>query len=340
MNTATVELKRLKPHPSKPRFSHGEVLALFDLPFNDLLFSAQTVHREHFDPNAVQLSTLLSIKTGGCPEDCGYCPQAARYHTGVENEAMLPLDEVVAAAQAAKDNGATRFCMGAAWRGPKQNDLEPVLEMVKAVRGARHGNLRHAGHVARRASRATERRRAGLLQPQPRHRAGILRRNHHARANTTTAWTRWNACATPVCMSAAAASSAWAKRARARAGLIAQLANLDPQPESVPINNLVQVEGTPLHGTEQLDPLEFVRTIAVARITMPKSSCVCRQAGGNWRSDAGFVFSGRRQFDFLRRQIADHWQSRCGARSGVVCEIGVTSSVALTPFLRRNGHKH
>ncbi|MDQ3261750.1 MAG: biotin synthase BioB, partial [Pseudomonadota bacterium] len=134
MTTAAVEFQRLKPHPSKPRFSHGEVLALFDLPLNDLLFKAQTVHREHFDPNAVQLSTLLSIKTGGCPEDCGYCPQAARYHTSVDNQAMAPLNDVVTAAQAAKDAGAQRFCMGAAWRGPKQRDLEPVIEMVKAVR--------------------------------------------------------------------------------------------------------------------------------------------------------------------------------------------------------------
>src|ERR1700761_8168286 len=113
-------------------WSKHEVLELFNLPFNDLVFQAQTVHRANFDPNAVQISTLISIKTGGCPEDCGYCPQAARYHTGVENQGLMPLQDVVNAAKAAKENGATRFCMGAAWRGPKQKDMEPVLEMVKA----------------------------------------------------------------------------------------------------------------------------------------------------------------------------------------------------------------
>src|ERR1044071_8817741 len=116
------------------RWTVDAIEALYALPFNDLLFRAQTLHREHFDANAVQLSTLLSIKTGGCPEDCGYCPQAARYHTGVDNEALLSVDEVVAAARCAKENGATRFCMGAAWRGPKQRDLDRVVDMVKAVR--------------------------------------------------------------------------------------------------------------------------------------------------------------------------------------------------------------
>ena len=136
------------------RWSVDAVEALLDLPFNDLIFRAQTVHRQHFAPNEVQLSTLLSIKTGGCPEDCGYCPQAARYSTEVENEDTLPLDAVVAAAQAARDNGATRFCMGAAWRGPKQRDLDQVVAMVKGRARPRHGNLRDARHAQGRAGRA------------------------------------------------------------------------------------------------------------------------------------------------------------------------------------------
>ena len=249
--------------------------ALFALPFTDLMHRAQQTHRAHHAPNAVQLSTLLSIKTGGCPEDCGYCPQAKRYHTGVDDEALLDLDAVIAAARAAKAHGATRFCMGAAWRGPKERDLEPVLDMVREVKALGLETCATLGHAEGRPGRTPEGRRPRLLQPQPRHRARVLRRNRSPRATTRTGSTRSSACATPASTSAAAASSAWANRAASAPGLIAQLANLDPYPESVPINHLVQVEGTPLHaqldGESALDPFEFVRTIAVARITMPKA---------------------------------------------------------------------
>ena len=270
MNTAAVELKRLKPHPSKPRFSHGEVLALFDLPLNDLLFKAHTIYREHFDPNAVQLSTLLSIKTGGCPEDCGYCPQAARYHTGVDNQEMLPLEEVVATAKAAKAAGAQRFCMGAAWRGPKQRDLEPVIEMVKAVRALGLETCATLGML--RDGQAQQLKDAGLdyynhnLDTSPDFYGDIVStREYDDRLDTLN---KVRDAGLHVCCGGIVGMG---ESRATRAEFITQLANLDPQPESVPINNLAQVEGTPLYGTDKLDPLEYVRTIAVARITMPKS---------------------------------------------------------------------
>ena len=179
---------------------------------------AQEVHRAHHARNAVQLSTLISIKTGGCPEDCGYCPQAARYHTGVANDAMLDVDDVVAAARAAKDAGATRFCMGAAWRGPKQRDLEPVLANGARSEGAGPGNLRDARHAEGRAGRATARRRPRLLQPQSRHRAGVLRRDRlDARVPGSARHARPRA-RRRACTSAAAASSAWARSRRSAPG--------------------------------------------------------------------------------------------------------------------------
>jgi biotin synthase len=252
------------------RLSVEFVEALFNLPFNDLMFKAQTVHRDHFDPNTVQLSTLLSIKTGGCPEDCGYCPQAARYHTGVENEALLSLATVLDAARAAKANGATRFCMGAAWRGPKQKDLAPVLDMVKAVRALGLETCATLGML--RDGQAEQLKDAGLdyynhnLDTAPEFYGDIIStRAYQDRLDTLN---KVRDAGLHVCCGGIVGMG---ETRRARAGLIAQLANLDPPPESVPINNLVQVEGTPLHGTEALDPLEFVRTIAVARITMPKS---------------------------------------------------------------------
>ena len=270
MTTPAVEFTRFTPHPSKPRFSVGEVLALFKLPMNDLLFRAHRVHREHFDPNAVQLSTLLSIKTGGCPEDCSYCPQAARYHTGVDNQAMLPLEEVIAAAQAAKDAGATRFCMGAAWRGPKQRDLDPVINMVKAVRALGLETCATLGML--RDGQAEQLKDAGLdyynhnLDTSPEFYSEIVStRTYDDRLDTLN---KVRDAGLNVCCGGIVGMG---ETRAARAGFIAELANLDPQPESVPINNLAQVEGTPLYGTAVLDPLEYVRTIAAARITMPKS---------------------------------------------------------------------
>jgi len=248
----------------------SEALALFDLPFNDLLFRAHTVHRANFDPNRVQRSTLLSIKTGGCPEDCGYCPQAARYHTNVENEAMLSLDEVGAAARAAKAHGATRFCMGAAWRGPKQRDLAPVLEMVRIVKDLGLEACCTLGML--KDGQAEQLRDAGLdyynhnLDTAPEHYGSIVTtRDYQDRLDTLE---RVREAGLKVCCGGIVGLGE--TRAH-RAGLLAQLASLDPQPESVPINELVQVEGTPLDGEVRLPWMEFVRTIAVARILMPKS---------------------------------------------------------------------
>ena len=244
--------------------------ALFELPFNDLIHRAHTVHRAHFDPNAVQLSTLLSVKTGGCPEDCGYCPQAARHHTGVGNEDMLAVDAVLAAAHAAKAQGATRFCMGAAWRGPKQRDLERVIDMVKAVRALGMETCATLGML--KAGQAEQLKAAGLdyynhnLDTAPEFYGEIVTtRTQDDRLDTLR---EVRAAGINVCCGGIVGMG---ESRRMRAALIAQLANLDPYPESVPINNLVQVEGTPLNGSAKLDLFEFVRTVACARITMPKA---------------------------------------------------------------------
>ena len=251
-------------------WSVAQVKTLLDLPFSDLLHRAQLIHRQHHDANAVQLSTLISVKTGGCSEDCGYCPQAARYHTGVENQDMLSLDEVVAAATAAKAQGASRFCMGAAWRGPKQRDLERVAEMVSAVKALGLETCATLGML--KPGQAEHLKAAGLdyynhnLDTAPEFYGDIITtRDYQDRLDTLE---QVRAVGMHVCCGGIVGMG---ESRQVRAGLIAQLANLDPYPESVPINHLVQVEGTPLHGTEALDPLEFVRTIAAARITMPKA---------------------------------------------------------------------
>jgi biotin synthase len=246
------------------------VAALFELPFNDLLFRAQQVHRAHFDANTVQLSTLLSIKTGGCEEDCGYCPQSAHHDTGLQASKLMALDEVLAAAQAAKDHGATRFCMGAAWRSPKERHLEPVIEMVRGVKALGLETCVTLGMLeAEQAQRLAD---AGLdyynhnLDSAPEFYDKIITTRTYQDRLDTLGHVR--DAGLHVCCGGIVGMG---ESRLERAGLIALLANLDPYPESVPINNLVQVEGTPLAGTEPLDPFEFVRTIAVARITMPKS---------------------------------------------------------------------
>ncbi|MFO1311935.1 MAG: biotin synthase BioB [Burkholderiales bacterium] len=261
-----------RAHASPPRWSHAAVAELFALPFLDLLHRAQDVHRAHHSPNAVQLSTLISIKTGGCPEDCAYCPQAARYHTGVANEPMLGLDQVLEAARAAKEAGATRFCMGAAWRGPKERDLAPVIEMVRGVKALGLETCATLGML--RNGQAEALREAGLdyynhnLDTAPEFYGEIVStRTYDDRLGTLE---RVRDAGIHVCCGGIVGMGE--TRAQ-RAGLIARLANLDPYPESVPINHLVQVDGTPLHdamqGESALDPFEFVRTIAVARIAMP-----------------------------------------------------------------------
>ena len=252
------------------RWPVADVEALYALPFLDLLFQAQQVHRAHFEPNEVQLSTLLSIKTGGCPEDCAYCPQSASFETGVEASKLMPLAEVVQAAQAAKAQGATRFCMGAAWRSPKDRDIERVGEMVREVRALGLETCMTLGMLD--APQALALKDAGLdyynhnLDSDPGFYASIIGTRTYQDRLDTLGHVR-DAGINVCCGGIVGMGETRAQRA----GLIAQLASLDPYPESVPINNLVQVPGTPLAGTEPLDPFEFVRTIAVARITMPRA---------------------------------------------------------------------
>ena len=288
MDTHTLNESRAaaadKAVAGEPRWSARQVEALFELPFNDLIDRAHRVHREHFDPNAVQLSTLLSVKTGGCPEDCGYCPQAARYHTGVANEELMPVEQVAAAARLAKANGATRFCMGAAWRGPKQRDLEQVIEMVKAVRAEGLESCATLGLL--KEGQAEQLKAAGLdyynhnIDTSAEFYGEIITtRTQDDRLETLG---RVRHAGLNVCCGGIVGMG---ESRRARAALIAQLASMDPYPESVPINNLVQVPGTPLHGAERLDPLEFVRTIACARIAMPKAM-VRLSAGRQEMADA------------------------------------------------------
>jgi len=248
-----------------------QIEAVLALPLPELLFQAQTVHREHHEPTRVQLSTLLSIKTGGCPEDCAYCPQSRRFTTGVEDQPLLPLADVVEAAKAAKAAGATRFCMGAAWRGPKQRELEPVLDMVQAVKALGLETCATLGLL--KEGQAEQLADAGLdyynhnLDTSPEFYGDIIKtREYQDRLDTLG---RVRGAGLHVCCGGIVGMG---EGSRDRAGLLAQLANMDPYPESVPINALVQVEGTPLHGAQKVDILDFVRIIAAARITMPKAS--------------------------------------------------------------------
>jgi biotin synthase len=285
MNIQTIAFHQPEKKTALPqRVSVDEVEALFRLPFADLLYRAQQVHREHFDPNQVQLSTLLSIKTGGCSEDCGYCPQSAFHSTGVENRKMLQLDEVVRAARAAQQAGADRFCMGAAWREPSEADMQSVVEMVKAVRGLGMETCATLGMLDDEQTLLLKE--AGLdyynhnLDTSPEFYGDIIStRDYQDRLDTLA---RVRRAGMHVCSGGIVGMG---EDITQRAGLIAQLANLDPYPESVPINNLVKVEGTPLSDQADLDPLDFVRTIAVARITMPKAR-VRLSAGRQQMSDA------------------------------------------------------
>jgi biotin synthase len=257
---------------AEPRldWTRDQVAALFDLPLNDLLYTAQWVHRRHFDANAVQVSTLLSIKTGACPEDCAYCPQSIRFATGVENHDLLPLAEVRAAARRAKEAGATRFCMGASYRGPKDSQLEPILAMVAEVKAlgletcATLGLLR-AGQAEKLAAAGLDYYNHNLDSSAEFYGKIIGTRTYGDRLATLE---RVRAAGIKVCCGGILGMG----ETRAdRVGLLHTLATLDPQPESVPINDLVPVPGTPLANAEPLDPFEFVRSIAVARILMPRS---------------------------------------------------------------------
>ncbi len=256
--------------PVRENVHRDDVLALFALPFNDLLERAHAVHRAHHDANAVQVSTLLSIKTGGCPEDCAYCPQSARYATGVKAEKLMSLDAVLEKARQAKAAGATRFCMGAAWRSPKDRDVDKVAEMVGAVRALGMETCATLGMLS--GNQAQTLKAAGLdyynhnLDTAPEFYGEIIHTRDYADRLETLDHVRQAGIKT-CCGGIVGMGESRAQRA----GLLHTLANLPEHPQSVPINRLVQVAGTPLDGTALLDPFEFVRTIAVARILMPRS---------------------------------------------------------------------
>jgi len=264
-------------------WSREEVRALFDLPFPELLHRAGSVHRAHFDPTQVQVSTLLSIKTGGCPEDCGYCPQAARYHTGVDATKLMATETVLEKARQAKAAGASRFCMGAAWRSPKDRDIPKVAAMISEVKALGLETCATLGMLSGDQAKALKA--AGLdyynhnLDTAPEFYGEVIHTREYQDRLDTLAHVRdvgmKTCCGGIVGMG---------EQREQRAGLLQTLANLPAHPDSVPINRLVPVEGTPLAGTAQLDPFEFVRTIAVARILMPKSM-VRLSAGRETMSD-------------------------------------------------------
>lgn len=264
-------------------WTEQEVRALFELPMNDLLFQAQSVHRQHFNPNEVQVSTLLSIKTGSCPEDCKYCPQSAHYNTGLEKQRLMEVEAVLNKAKQAKESGSTRFCMGAAWKHPTERDMPYVIEMVKGVKAMGLETCMTLGMLQE--TQAQQLAEAGLdyynhnLDTSPEFYDKIITtRSYEDRLNTLQ---HVRDSGMKICSGGILGMG---ETARDRYGLLMQLANLPQQPESVPINMLVKVQGTPLENVEDLDPLEFIRTIAVARIMMPKSH-VRLSAGREQMSD-------------------------------------------------------
>jgi biotin synthase len=270
MNTIAQRLPETATDDVRHDWTRAEVGQLFDLPFNDLLFHAQQVHRAHFDPNAVQISTLLSIKTGGCPEDCHYCPQSVHFDTGLEPERLMDIEQVISAARRAKAAGASRFCMGAAWRNPKGKQFERVLEMVQRVRDEGLETCATLGMLD--AEQAAALKQAGLdyynhnLDTSPEFYGEVITTRTYDDRLDTLAHVREagiNVC----CGGIVGLGEARADRV----GLLCELANLPEHPGSVPINRLVKVAGTPLEQEAEVDALEFVRTLAVARILMPKS---------------------------------------------------------------------
>ena len=293
---------RLSAQEARHDWTVDEALALFDRPLNDLLFEAQTVHRRHHPANEVQISTLLSIKTGGCPEDCKYCPQSVHYDTGVDAHNVLPVEDVVAAAGKARAAGATRFCMGAAWRAPSNAQTRKVSELVRAVKATGMETCVTLGMLT--AEQAGELAAAGLdyynhnLDTSPEYYGEIITTRSYQDRLDTLAHVR--GAGMKVCCGGIVGMG---ETRRDRAGLLVQLANLPEHPESVPINNLVQVEGTPLHGTAKLPPLELVRCVAVARVLMPDA--VVRLSAGRtdlseetqalcFLAGAGSIFCGDR----------------------------------------------
>jgi biotin synthase len=251
-------------------WTEEEALALLQQPFNNLVYTAQQIHRQSFDPNKVQLSTLMNIKTGGCPEDCAYCPQSAHYKTGVEAEKLATIEEVVLQAEEAKNKGATRFCMGAAWRQPKDNDIEKVIPMVEAIKEMELETCLTLGMLS--LEQAKRLKTSGLdyynhnIDTSPEYYSKIISTRDYRERLTTLEHVR-NAGINVCC----GGIVGMGENQKDRVGFLLTLANMSNHPESVPINMLVKVEGTPLENKEELDPIEFVKIIAAARIMMPKS---------------------------------------------------------------------
>lgn len=303
------------------------VEALFELPFADLLLRAQQVHREHFDPNAVQLSTLLSIKTGGCSEDCAYCSQSSHHETELPAGKLMAVEAVVDAARAAKAAGAGRFCMGAAWRSPQERHMQSLLQMVREVKAMGLETCMTLGMLD--ARQAQEFRRAGLdyynhnLDTDPEYYGAVITTRTYQDRLDTLANVR--AAGVKVCCGGILGMG---EARRHRAGLIAQLANLDPYPESVPINQLVPIEGTPLAGMPPLDPIEFVRTIAVARITMPRAM-VRLSAGRQQMGDAAqaLAFLAGANSIFYGERLLTTDNSQTDSDRDLLQRLGIKASV-------------
>ncbi len=288
--------------PEDEKWTVDSISSLFELPFLDLLFRAQQTHRAHFDANEIHRASLLSIKTGGCSEDCSYCSQSARHDTGLEREQMMEVEEVLKHARAAKAKGASRFCMGAAWKSPKEKDLDPVLDMVREVKKLGLETCVTLGML--KEGQAEQLAEAGLdyynhnIDTAPEFYGNVI--TTHTFQDRLDTLDRVRDAGINVCCGGIVGMG---ESRRARAGLIAQLANMNPPPQSVPINNLVPIPGTPLSDGAQLDAFEFIRTIAVARITMPRSQ-VRLSAGREQMSDemqtlcfmagANSIFYGKR----------------------------------------------
>ena len=260
-----------------------EIRAMFELPFNDLLFKAHSIHRENFDPNEVQISSLLSIKTGACAEDCGYCSQSAHHKTDLERERLLPVNEVIEKAKSAKSKGSTRFCMGAAWRNPTDKNLDKVIDMIKAVKGLGMETCVTLGMLTEKQSQRLKQ--AGLdyynhnLDSSPEFYGNVITTRTFQDRIDTLKHVRDNGI--NVCSGGILGMG---ETPTDRASMLQQLANMPQHPQSVPINMLVQIEGTPLYGADKIDAIDFVKSIAVARILMPKSQ-VRLSAGRHEMSD-------------------------------------------------------
>ncbi len=269
--------------PLRHDWTLSEVEALFQKPFNDLIFQAQLAHREHFDPNQVQVSTLLSIKTGACPEDCKYCPQSGHYNTGLEKEKLMEVKKVLEEAQRAKASGATRFCMGAAWKNPPAKDMPYIIEMIKGVKELGLESCMTLGMLSE--DQASELAQAGLdyynhnLDTSPEFYGNIITTRTYSDRLNTLSFVReagMNVCSGGIV--------GLGETERDRAGMLVQLSNMPKHPESVPINMLVKVAGTPLEDVDAVEGIDFVRTIAVAKIMMPASN-VRLSAGREQMSD-------------------------------------------------------